>query len=165
MIKLWLHFKNKRKQKRISANCHYKLKIYLKTQEMLKQKTNQNGGRYCIYFFSKHFKLYLGWSYCCSYCGSLFGIICQHTWSYLKGQLEKVDTSTNQSDLAKSSEEVHWQFENLDKSIDEDDNVTLLSQIVTKVFSKNATGNNTLVIKVCMCSKYVGSTTSKNRNG
>ncbi len=55
-------------------------------------------------------------------------------------------------DLAKwkSSEEVRWWFENFDKPINEDDDVTLLSQIITKVFGKNATGNNTLVIKACV---------------
>ncbi|EXX56910.1 hypothetical protein RirG_211940 [Rhizophagus irregularis DAOM 197198w] len=29
-------------------------------------------------------------SYCCSYRGSLFGTIRKHTWSCLKGQLEKL---------------------------------------------------------------------------
>ncbi|CAB5362155.1 unnamed protein product [Rhizophagus irregularis] len=39
-------------------------------------------------------------SYCCSYRGSLFRTIRRHTWSCLKGQLDKVDTSTSQTELA-----------------------------------------------------------------
>ncbi|GES93713.1 hypothetical protein GLOIN_2v1488122 [Rhizophagus clarus] len=90
-------------------------------------------------------------SYCCSYRGNLFGTIRRHTWSCLKGQLEKVDTSTSQTDLAiwKSSDKVQWWFENLETTIDED-NESLLSQIVTKVFGKNATKNNTFIIKACV---------------
>ncbi|CAG8754286.1 13170_t:CDS:2, partial [Rhizophagus irregularis] len=68
-------------------------------------------------------------SYCYSYCGSLFGTIRWHMWSCLKGQLEKVDTSsTSQTDLAiwKSIDKVQWWFENLETSFDE-------------VFGKNAT--------------------------
>ncbi|PKY50999.1 hypothetical protein RhiirA4_446632 [Rhizophagus irregularis] len=90
-------------------------------------------------------------SYCCSYCGSLFGTIRRHTWSCLKGQLEKVDTSTSQADLAKwkSNDKVRWWFENLETCIDKKDD-SLLSQIVAKVFGKNATKNNAFVIKACI---------------
>lgn len=42
-----------------------------------------------------------------------------------------------------------WWFENLEISFNEDDE-SLLSQIVTKVFGKNATKNNTFVIKACV---------------
>ncbi|GES83573.1 hypothetical protein GLOIN_2v1488122 [Rhizophagus clarus] len=68
-----------------------------------------------------------------------------------KSQLEKVDTFTSQTDLAiwKSSDKVQWWFENLETTIDED-NESLLSQIVTKVFGKNATKNNTFIIKACV---------------
>ncbi|CAB5387810.1 hypothetical protein RhiirA1_478512 [Rhizophagus irregularis] len=90
-------------------------------------------------------------SYCCSYRGSLFGAIHRHTWSCLKGQLEKVDTSTRQADLAKwkSNDKVRWWFENLETCIDEEDE-SLLSQIVAKLFGKNSTKNNAFVIKACV---------------
>ncbi|PKB98139.1 hypothetical protein RhiirA5_506307 [Rhizophagus irregularis] len=61
-------------------------------------------------------------SYCCSYRGSLFGTIRRHTWSCLKGQLDKVDTSTSQTELA----------------------------IWKSMFGKSATKNNTFVIKACV---------------
>ena len=62
--------------------------------------------------------------------------------------MTKVDTSTSQADLVKwkSSDPVHWCFENLEIPIDEVDD-TLLSQIVAKVFDTNATRNNVLVVK------------------
>ncbi|CAB4376553.1 unnamed protein product [Rhizophagus irregularis] len=89
-------------------------------------------------------------SYCCSYRGSLFGTIRRHTWSCLKGQLDKVDTSTSQTELAiwKSSDKVWWWYKNLETS--DEDNESLLYQIVTKVFGKSATENNTFVIKACV---------------
>ncbi|PKY54032.1 hypothetical protein RhiirA4_432893, partial [Rhizophagus irregularis] len=89
-------------------------------------------------------------SYCCSYRGSLFGTIRRHTWSCLKGQLDKVDTSTSQTELAiwKSSDKVRWWYKNLETS--DEDNESLLYQIVTKVFGKSATKNNTFVIKACV---------------
>ncbi|PKY58811.1 hypothetical protein RhiirA4_550165 [Rhizophagus irregularis] len=66
-------------------------------------------------------------------------------------QLEKVDTSTSQADLAKwkLNDKVRWWFENLETCIDEEDK-SLLSQIVAKVFGKNATKNNAFVIKACV---------------
>ncbi|PKB95650.1 hypothetical protein RhiirA5_436316 [Rhizophagus irregularis] len=67
-------------------------------------------------------------SYCCSYRGSLFGAIHRHTWSCLK---------------------VRWWFENLETCIDEEDE-SLLSQIVAKLFGKNSTKNNAFVIKACV---------------
>ncbi|GBB90397.1 hypothetical protein RclHR1_17340002 [Rhizophagus clarus] len=90
-------------------------------------------------------------SYYCSYHGNLFRTIRRHTWSCLKGQLEKVDTSTSQMDLAiwKSNDKVQWWFKNLETTIDKDDE-SLLSQIVIKVFGKNATKNNTFIIKACV---------------
>ncbi|PKK65028.1 hypothetical protein RhiirC2_868997 [Rhizophagus irregularis] len=77
-------------------------------------------------------------SYCCSYRGSLFGTIRRHTWSCLKGQLDKVDTSTSQTELAiwKSSDKVRWWYKNLETS--DEDNESLLYQIVTKVFEYNS---------------------------
>ena len=65
--------------------------------------------------------------------------------------MEKVDTSTSQADLAKwkSNDKVRWWFENLETCIDEEDE-SLLSQIVAKVFGKNATKNNAFVIKACV---------------
>ncbi|CAG8773697.1 1482_t:CDS:2, partial [Rhizophagus irregularis] len=55
------------------------------------------------------------------------------------------------ADLAKwkSNDKVRWWFENLETCIDEEDE-SLLSQIVAKVFSKNATKNNAFVIKACI---------------
>ncbi|CAB4426019.1 unnamed protein product [Rhizophagus irregularis] len=66
-------------------------------------------------------------------------------------QLEKVDTSTSQADLAKwkSNDKVRWWFENLETCIDEEDE-SLLSQIVAKVFGKKCNQNNAFVIKACV---------------
>ena len=70
----------------------------------------------------------------------------------MKDKLTKVDISTNQLDLAKwkSSEEVYWWFNNIETPIDKEEGITLLSQIVTKIFGINATKHNTYVVKACV---------------
>ncbi|CAG8697538.1 8463_t:CDS:2 [Rhizophagus irregularis] len=67
-------------------------------------------------------------SYCCSYRGSLFGTIRKHTWSCLKGQLEKLIRLL-----------VRQIFPNGNQMIKFDG-----------VFGKNATKNNAFVIKACV---------------
>ncbi|GBC21644.2 hypothetical protein GLOIN_2v1488122 [Rhizophagus irregularis DAOM 181602=DAOM 197198] len=99
----------------------------------------------CLYpkeeTLSLHIKKHLAvGSYCYSYCGSLFGTIRWHMWSCLKGQLEKVDTSsTSQTDLAiwKSIDKVQWWFENLETSFDEGYFLKLLQKCLVKMQLKN----------------------------